>query len=85
MWADVIICPCLKIEERDTHSRDFSHELVATYIKLIDCKPQHYIPNIIKALKGIGVRLLMLKYKDELKKEIMGRAFVESVIFHINS
>ena len=27
---------------------------------LIDCKPQHYIPNIIKALKGVSARLLML-------------------------
>ena len=37
---------------------------------LINCKPQHYIPNIIKALKGISARLLMLKYKDELKKKL---------------
>lgn len=39
---------------------------------LIDCKPQHYIPNIIKALKGVSARLLMLKYKDELKKKLWG-------------
>ena len=37
---------------------------------LIDCKPQHYIPNIIKALKGVSARLLMLEYKDELKKKL---------------
>ena len=25
---------------------------------LIDCSPQHYIPSIIKALKGVSARLL---------------------------
>lgn len=39
---------------------------------LIDCKPQHYTPNIIKALKGVSARLLMLEYKDELKKKLWG-------------
>ena len=39
---------------------------------LIDCKPQHYIPNIIKALKGVSARLLMLEYKDEFKKKLWG-------------
>ncbi|WP_419006636.1 IS200/IS605 family transposase, partial [Holdemanella porci] len=24
---------------------------------LINCKPQHYIPNIIKAMKGVSARL----------------------------
>ena len=39
---------------------------------LIDCKPQHYIPNIIKALKGVSARLLMLEYGIELKKKLWG-------------
>ena len=26
---------------------------------LIECSPQHYIPNILKALKGVSARLLM--------------------------
>jgi len=39
---------------------------------LIDCKPQHYIPNIIKALKGVSARLLMLEYGAELKKKLWG-------------
>lgn len=39
---------------------------------LIDYKPQHYIPNIIKALKGVSARLLMLEYGDELKKKLWG-------------
>ena len=39
---------------------------------LIDCKPQHYIPNIIKAIKGVSARLLMLEYGVELKKKLWG-------------
>ena len=39
---------------------------------LIDCKPQHYIPNIIKALKGVSARLLMIEYGNELKKKLWG-------------
>ena len=38
---------------------------------LIDCKPQHYIPNIIKALKGVSARLLLKQY-PELKKQLWG-------------
>ena len=26
---------------------------------LIDCSPQHYVPDMIKALKGVSARLLM--------------------------
>lgn len=29
---------------------------------LVDCKPQHYIPNIIKALKGNTARFLFKEY-----------------------
>ena len=39
---------------------------------LIDCSPQHYIPNMIKALKGVSARLLMKEYGDELKKKLWG-------------
>lgn len=37
---------------------------------LIDCSPQHYIPNIMKALKGVSARLLMKEYGEELKKKL---------------
>lgn len=37
---------------------------------LISCKPQHYIPNIIKAMKGVSARLLMKKYGNELKDKL---------------
>lgn len=39
---------------------------------LIDCSPQHYIPDMIKALKGVSARLLMKEYGDELKKQLCG-------------
>ena len=39
---------------------------------LIDCSPQHYIPDIIKALKGVSARLLIKEYGDVLKKKLCG-------------
>ena len=39
---------------------------------LIDCSPQHYIPNILKTLKGVSARLLMKKHGDILKKQLWG-------------
>lgn len=40
-----------------------------SYIHLfINCSPQHYIPNIVKALKGVSARLLIKEYGNELKK-----------------
>jgi len=39
---------------------------------LIDCSPQHYIPDIIKALKGVSARLLMKEYGNELKSKLWG-------------
>lgn len=37
---------------------------------LINCSPQHYIPDMIKALKGVSARLLMKEYGEELKKKL---------------
>jgi len=39
---------------------------------LLDCRPQHYIPNMIKVLKGVSGRHLMQKHGDELRKELWG-------------
>ena len=39
---------------------------------LISCSPQHYIPNILKALKGVSARLLMKKHGEILKKKLWG-------------
>jgi putative transposase len=38
---------------------------------LIECKPQHYIPNIVKAFKGVSARRLF-KLHPELKKRLWG-------------
>lgn len=37
---------------------------------LISCSPQHYIPNMIKALKGVSARLLMKKHGQYLKSKL---------------
>lgn len=37
---------------------------------LVNCSPQHYIPDMIKALKGVSARLLMKEYEEELKKKL---------------
>lgn len=43
------------------------------YIRmLINCTPQHYIPNIIKAMKGVSARLLMKEFGDGLRFKLWG-------------
>ena len=37
---------------------------------LINCSPQHYIPNIIQKLKGISSRLLMKEFGEVLKRKL---------------
>lgn len=39
---------------------------------LISCSPQHYIPSIMKALKGVSARLLMKEHRDSLKQKLWG-------------
>ena len=51
---------------------------------LINCSPQHYIPDMIKALKGISARLLMKEFGEKLKKEVMGWTPMESKLFCSN-
>lgn len=31
---------------------------------LIECKPQHYIPNVVKAFKGVSARFLFKKHPE---------------------
>ena len=38
---------------------------------LIDCNPQHFIPDIIKALKGVSARLMMKEFPI-LKTKLWG-------------
>jgi putative transposase len=43
----------------------------ADYVHLLaECSPQHFIPDVLKALKGVSARLLMKEFKDELKKKL---------------
>lgn len=39
---------------------------------LINCSPQHYIPDMIKALKGVSARLLMKKYGEYINEILWG-------------
>ena len=39
---------------------------------LVSCSPQHYITDMIKALKGASGRLLMKEFGDELRKKLWG-------------
>ena len=38
----------------------------------VHCSPQHYIPDMIKALKGVSARLLMKEFGEELKRKLWG-------------
>ena len=57
---------------------------------LIDCKPQHHLPSIIKAFKGTSTRFLFLQY-PELRNELWGdhlwnpTYFVSTVSEHTES
>ena len=66
----------IKILQKIADDNNFSIIEVNTdldYIHLlIDCSPQHYIPDIIKALKGVSARLLIKEYGDVLKKKLWG-------------
>ena len=37
---------------------------------LLDCRPQHYLPDMLKALKGVSGRYLMLEHGTELRKKL---------------
>lgn len=39
---------------------------------LINCKPQHYIPNIVQKMKGITSRILMEENREVLSKKLWG-------------
>jgi putative transposase len=56
----------------DNHFEITEIEADADHIHLlIDCSPQHSIPNIIKALKGVSARLLFKKF-PQLKTKLWG-------------
>lgn len=38
---------------------------------LVECKPQHYLPNMVKALKGVSARRMFIAH-PELKEKLWG-------------
>ena len=48
-----------------------SDELALRVHLLIDCTPQHFLPDLIKVLKGNTARWLFMEY-PELKKKLWG-------------
>lgn len=50
----------------------------------IECTPQHYIPNLIKAFKGVSARMLFKKH-PLLKNKIGGSNLWNSSYFVITS
>ena len=51
---------------------------------LVNCSPQHYIADMMKALKGVSARILMKEYGEELKKKLWGGTLMESKLFCSN-
>ena len=39
---------------------------------LINCTPQHYIPDIMQKMKGISSRMLMKEFGEVLRKKLWG-------------
>lgn len=39
---------------------------------LVNCIPQNYIPDMLKALKGVSARLVMKEFGEELQKKLWG-------------
>ena len=39
---------------------------------LVDCSPQQYIPDMMKALKGVSGRLLMKEHGEQLRNKLWG-------------
>ena len=39
---------------------------------LIDCSPQHFIPDMMKAIKGVSARILMKKFGGGLRQKLWG-------------
>ena len=42
---------------------------------LINCSPQHYIPNIVQKMKGMSSRILMREFGETLKKTLWGGTY----------
>lgn len=56
-------------EENGVHIVELNGETDHIHM-LVTCSPQVYIPNLMKALKGVSARLLMKQFGDELKSKL---------------
>lgn len=45
----------------------------------------NWYKDMIKALKGVSVRLLMKEYGDTLRRRLWGVAFMEPILFYSHS
>ena len=43
---------------------------------LIECSPQHYIPDLVKALKGVSARILFKDFRISNKRTVRFKAFL---------
>mgnify|MGYP001789930515 CR=1 FL=1 len=57
-----------KLEENNIKIIEMETDLDHIHI-LIECSPQHFIPNILKIFKGISARKLFLKH-PEIKNKL---------------
>lgn len=56
--------------QNDFSLEEFNCDLDHVHL-LVSCTPQHYIPNMLKALKGVSARLL-LKAHPEIRSQLLG-------------
>lgn len=64
----------LKNIAKDNNFEIIKLNIYNDYIHMIvSLSPQHYIPNVMKALKGVSARLLFKKYKDDLKDKLWSK------------
>lgn len=56
-------------KEHDFEIAEMNTDLDHVHL-LIECSPQHYIPDIMKAIKGVSGRLIMKEYGSELKDKL---------------
>lgn len=70
--VDMDVKALLKQIADDNHINIIEMESHKDHIHLlIECNPQHYIPSIVKAFKGVSARLLFKKH-PELKQQLWG-------------
>ena len=71
---------CCRIWQKSIGFQILAMEVMPDHIHmLVDCRPQFYISDMIKIMKGNLARQMFLLH-PELKKELWERTFVEPVL-----